>query len=68
MVKPTPEDILDLRRRHHITQKQLANSLYEIKEPRIADWERGRRNCPSIVWWAMLLTWDKRDLWVEEHE
>ena len=60
------EDIKDLRRRHHITQKQLADSLYGIKFERIADWETGRRNMPDIVWWACKLTWDKVDLWEEE--
>jgi DNA-binding XRE family transcriptional regulator len=64
---PTPEQILDLRKRHHITQNQLADSLYGIKRERIGDWESGRRACPSIIWWAILLTWDKRDLWEEEH-
>ena len=69
------EDIKDLRRRHHITQKQLADSLYGIKFERIADWEsinpktgKPRRNCPDIVWWAMKLTWDKVDLWEGEGE
>lgn len=65
--KPTPEQIRDLRRRHHITQHQLADSLYGIKRDRVGDWEAGRRGCPAHIWWSMLLIWDKRDLWVEEH-
>ena len=60
------EEIKALRKRHGITQEKLADSLYHIKPKRIADWESGRRNCPDIVWWAMVLTWDKRDLWAEE--
>ena len=54
--------VKDLRTRHGITQKQLADSLHGIKVARIADWESGRRNCPEIVWWAMKLIWDKEDL------
>ena len=56
------EKIKDLRKRHGITQKQLAESLYGIKVNRVADWESGRRNCQPIVWWAMVLIWDKKDL------
>ena len=63
---PSPQMIRDLRARHQITQNQLADSLYDIKRPRIPDWEAGRRSCPGIVWWSMVLTWDKRDLWEEE--
>lgn len=64
--KKRAEEIKDLRRRHHLTQKQLADSLYHIKEERISDWELGRRNCPDIIWWAMVLTHDHIDLWEEE--
>ena len=67
MKKPTPQDIKDLRRRYRITQDQLADSLYGVKRPRIYDWESGNRQCPSLTWWAMVLTWDHKDLWVEEH-
>ena len=63
---PTPQMIKDLRKRHRLRQKDLADSLYGIKYDRIPDWETGRRKCPSIVWWAMVLTWDKKDLWEEE--
>ncbi len=66
-LSPDPQDIKDLRKRHGITQKQLCNSLYGVKQDRIGEWERGWRSCPPIVWWAMLLTWDRRDLWVELH-
>jgi len=63
----TPEKIKDLRKRHRLTQAKLAESLYGIKKERIADWETGRRSMPKIVWWAMVLTWDRIDLWEEEH-
>jgi predicted transcriptional regulator len=64
--RPRPFEIKALRRRHKITQWQLADSLYGVKRARISDWETGRRDCPPIVWWAMVLTWDKVDLWEEE--
>lgn len=67
MKNPTPEQIRDLRTRNHITQDELADSLYGIKRARIGDWEAGRRRMPIIVWWACKLTWDKVDLWNEEH-
>lgn len=54
--------VKQLRERHNITQVELADSLYGIKRARIADWESGRRGLPPLVWWAMVLTWDKRDL------
>ena len=57
-----PEWIRDLRERHNLTQVQLADSLYGIKRARIADWESGRRGCPPLVWWAMVLVWDKVDI------
>ena len=66
-MQPTPQDIKDLRMRHKITREELARSLYETKPGRIMDWELGRRRCPPITWWAMVLTWDKRDLWEEEN-
>ena len=66
--QPRPYEIKNLRRRHKITQKQLADSLYGIKKDRVVDWECDRRVCQPIVWWAMKLTWDKVDLWEEEHE
>ena len=62
-MKVNPEDIKDLRRRHRITQKQLAESLFHITTQAVASWESGRRNCPPIIWWAMRLTWDKIDEW-----
>ena len=65
-MKPTREEIIDLRRRHHITQNQLADSLYDIKRARIGDWESGRRSMPGIIWWAAKITWDKEDLWSGE--
>lgn len=65
MIKPTRQDIKDLRKRHNLTQEKLAESLYGIKLETLRSWEKGQRNCPSIVWWAMVLTWDKRDLWEE---
>ena len=64
--KPKSEEIKQLRERHGLTQNQLADSLYGIKRERIADWENGRRDCPPIIWWAMVLTWDKVDLWEVE--
>lgn len=68
MIRPAPQDIRDLRSRHHITQKEFADSLYHITTQAVASWESGRRNIPLIVWWAAVLTWDKTDLWNEEHE
>ncbi len=68
---PTPQDIRDLRKRHGLTQKKLAESLYHIKEITVRSWERegnNRRGCPDIIWWAMVLTWDKVDLWAEENK
>jgi len=62
-MSPSGEDIRNLRMRYKITQKELAESLYDIKEARISEWERGVRNCPGIVWWAMILTWDKVDIY-----
>jgi DNA-binding transcriptional regulator YiaG len=65
---PRPYEIKQLRLRHGITQKQLADSLYGVKWRRIVDWECDRRTCPPITWWAMRLTWDKVDLWEEERK
>jgi len=63
---PKPYEIRALRARHNLTQNHLADSLYGIRRRSIPGWEGGIRNCPPIVWWAMVLTWDKKDLWVEE--
>ena len=62
-MKITVEMIKDLRKRHKITQVQLAKSLFHISKHRIADWECGRRNCSPITWWAMKMTWDHEDIW-----
>ena len=59
------EKIKDLRKRHNLTQKKLAESLYGIKQDSVINWENNRRNCPDIVWWAIKLTWDQIDLWEE---
>ncbi len=66
-MSPTAQMIKDLRKRHNLTQQRLADSLYGIKVSTVANWEAGRRNCPPIIWWAMVLTWDQRDLWLEEN-
>ena len=63
MMKTNGVDIKELRKRHGITQKELAYSLYGITTENVQSWESGRRNCTPIVWWAMVLTWDKVDLW-----
>lgn len=65
---PTPEQIKDLRRRHHLTQRQLADSLYGVKYERVADWETDRRKMPPSIWWQMKIVWDKVDLWAEERD
>lgn len=61
-MNPTPEQIKELRKKHHITQEQLADSLYDIKRERIGDWESGRRNMPGVIWWIIKLTYDEIDL------
>lgn len=66
-LKPSPEQIRDLRRRHKLTQEQLANSLYGVRVQQVAAWESGRRGCTPNVWWSMCLIHDKRDLWEELH-
>lgn len=67
-IRPRSYEIRALRRRHNLTQEQLAASLYGIKVESVVNWERDRRNCKPIVWWAMVLTWDKIDLWSHEDE
>ena len=62
------EEIVDLRERHNLTQKKLAESLYGINKDSVSNWETGYRNCPAIVWWAMNLTWDHVDIWEEEQK
>lgn len=66
MIKPRSYEIRALRARHKLTRDQLALSLYDVKHGRIVDWENDRRSCPPMIWWAMVLTWDKIDLWAEE--
>lgn len=56
------EEIKDLRARHRITQKQLAESLYGVSEQSVASWESGRRGCPDIIFWVMKMIWDDIDL------
>ena len=63
-----PEYIKDLRKRHGLTQKKLADSLFYVRKDSISNWETGYRNCPAVVWWAMKLTWDHVDLWEEEQK
>lgn len=66
---PEPKDVKELRKRHHITQQQLADSLYGVKVERIHDWERegpNGRNCPPLTWWVMKALWDEVDLRDEE--
>lgn len=66
-LRPAGYMIRDLRKRHNLTQQQLADSLYGNFTGRIiGDYERGERNCMPLTWWAMVLTWDGRDLWQEE--
>ncbi len=61
--------ILHLRQRHNITQKQLAASLYgDIDAKRISGWENNRRGCRPLTFWAMVLIWDKVDLWDRKQE
>ena len=67
-MRPRPYEIIQLRKRHGITQQQLADSLYDVKRTQIADWEIGRRRCRPLEWWAMVLTWDKVDLWEKEQQ
>lgn len=67
-MSPTKEEVRALRIRHRLTQKKLAESLYDISTTQVINWESGRRNCPGIILWAMVLTWDKMDLWSEEDE
>lgn len=62
-LSPSSEDIKELRMRHRLTQKKLAESLYGIKADQVANWESGRRNCQPITWWAMKIIWDKEDIW-----
>ena len=54
MIRPTRQDIKDLRKRHNLTQEKLADSLYGIKLETLRSWEKGQRNCPSIVCRAAL--------------
>jgi DNA-binding XRE family transcriptional regulator len=54
--------VKDLRERHGITQRELADSLYHVRRARISDWESGRRGIPPIIWWAMVLIWDHKDI------
>ena len=56
------EGIRDLRRRHGITQQQLADSLYGVKVQSVASWESGRRGCPPIIYWVIKMIWDNADL------
>lgn len=67
-LQPKGYEIRALRRRHKLTQGDLAESLYDVKEGTIRDWENGRRKCASMNWWAIVLTWDKIDLWSDEDE
>lgn len=61
-MKIRPKEIKALRERHNLTQRQLAESLYMVKRERITDWETGRRDCPAMVGWAMILQWDGQDI------
>lgn len=61
-MNPSPQEIIALRRRHHLTQNQLADSLYDIKRERIQGWESGRRNMPGIIWWVIKWMYDEVDL------
>jgi DNA-binding XRE family transcriptional regulator len=63
---PRPYEIVNLRRKHKISQATLADSLYGVRRSKLSDWETGKHKCPPMAWWAMVLTWDKRDLWEEE--
>ncbi len=65
-MKIKPNEIRALRERHHLTQRGLADSLYGVKRERITDWETGRRDCPDLVAWAMILTWDGLNIMSQE--
>lgn len=67
-MKLKPEQIKNLRARHSLTQEELATSLYGIKRGRITDWETGRRSCPPLAVWAMILTWDGLNILEPEDE
>ena len=61
-MKIRPNEIRQLRIRHGLTQRNLADSLYGVKRERVTDWETGRRDYPALVAWAMILEWDKLDI------
>jgi transcriptional regulator with XRE-family HTH domain len=67
-IRPRGYEVRALRRRHGLTQKQLAESMYEVSEKSVRDYENGRRHCSAMNWWAMVLTHDKLDLWVPQQE
>ena len=65
-IRPKGYENRALRRRHNLTQQQLADSLYGVKRVTVADWEIDRRKCGPMSWWAIVLIWDKIDLWSDE--
>ena len=59
--KPKPEQIRQLREKHNKTRRAFVDPLPSIKENRLRDWEKGRRDCPPLAWWVMKLIWDNED-------
>ena len=57
------EDIKAIRKRHSLTQAKLAEAIYDCSTRKIGSWEIGARNCPAIYLWAIVLTFDKIDLY-----
>jgi len=60
--KPSPEEIRALLQRHNVTPLEAEKRLYGIKSKRFYDWMTGRRDCPAVVWWQLVLEFDGIDL------
>lgn len=62
VMKPTPEDLRALKARHHLTAATMAEPLYGVSKKSIENWVGGRRECPPLAWWALVLHFESIDL------
>lgn len=59
---PSSKQFRELKERHGLTYVTMSDPLYGVSKRSIQNWANGRRECPPLVWWALVLHFDGVDL------